>query len=105
LIYFIMYKRLIEKAIEDFNLRFNANCKLLELRDKEFDILFQGHICFTCGTYDYFEDLRIILEEKIGREVYLKEYKQNEDGSYIVTYTFERIEKPKRDIKITFYDE
>jgi len=100
-----MYKELIEKAIEDFNLKFNTNCRLLEIRDKEFDILFQGHICFTCGTYDYFEDLRIILEEKIGKEIYLKCYEQNEDGSYIVTYTFERVEKLKRDIKIVFYDE
>ncbi|RDD52325.1 hypothetical protein BA065_02335 [Nanoarchaeota archaeon NZ13-N] len=100
-----MHRQLIEKAIEDFNFKFNSNCRLLEIRDKEFDILFQGHICFTCGAYDYFEDLRIILEEKVGREVYLKEYRQNEDGGYIVTYTFERIEKPKRDIKIVFYDE
>ncbi|RIB35423.1 MAG: hypothetical protein BXU00_01495 [Candidatus Nanoclepta minutus] len=100
-----MYKGLIEKAIEGFNLKFNSECKLLGIRDKEFDILFRGHICFTCGAYDYFEDLRVILEERIGKKVYLKEYKQNEDGSYIVTYIFERIEKPKRDIKIIFYDE
>jgi len=85
----------IEQVIEEFNRLHKANCKLLEIKDDTIIVLFSGHICFTCGTYDYFEDLAVLLSEKLNEQL---------NGDYIVYYKpKEKIKQTKRDIKVIFF--
>lgn len=65
-------KEKIEKGIEEFNrLRApEANAKLIYFRNKILKVKFSGPFCLSCSVYDYFEDLRIFLEEqKIKSEI------------------------------------
>ena len=50
-------KSLIEKAVEEFNNLHKSECKVLDIKGDEIIILFKGHICWTCGTYDYFVEM------------------------------------------------
>lgn len=61
-----------------------AVAELIELKDKKFSIKFSGHMCFTCGTYDYFEDLVFELKE-IGLKTKIKNY-QNFGNYFLVDY-------------------
>ncbi len=98
-------KEKVEKAIKEFNNLHKAECKLLEIKNDTIKILFKGHICFTCGTYDYFEDLATIISEKLSKEYGVEKYEQREDGTYIVYYKpKEKIKEVKRDIKVFILD-
>ncbi|AAR38864.1 NEQ009 [Nanoarchaeum equitans Kin4-M] len=93
----------IEQVIEEFNRLHKANCKLLEIKDDTIIVLFSGHICFTCGTYDYFEDLAVLLSEKLNKQYGVEKYEQL-NGDYIVYYKpKEKIKQTKRDIKVIFF--
>ena len=99
----VIDKETILKAIKEFNRRFHADIKLLGINKEEFTVLFEGHLCFTCGTYDYFEDFAYILKEIANLDYAVKEYKQ-ESGKYIVTYApKEKVKATKRHIVIEFY--
>ncbi len=91
----------VEEAIKEFNNLHKAECKLLEIKDDTIKVLFKGHICWTCGTYDYFEDLAVMISEKTGIKLGVEKYEQQEDGSYIVYYKpKEKIKEVKRDIRV-----
>lgn len=56
---------IIEKAIEEYN-KYRSpevTAKLLSLNRNFFEIEFKGYFCYTCGFYDYFDDLKILLED------------------------------------------
>ena len=94
----------MEEAIKEFNNIFKSDCKLLDITNEEIKILFKGHICFTCGAYDYFEDLATKISEKLGKEYGIAKYEQRDDGSYVVHFKpKEKINEVKRDIKIFLY--
>lgn len=59
-------KEKIKKSIKEFNkLRApEANAKLISFKNKILEVKFNGPFCLSCGTYDYFEDLKIFLEEQ-----------------------------------------
>jgi hypothetical protein len=81
----IEYKKIL-MAIEKFNeIRVpEAKAELVEFKGNNFLIKFSGHMCFTCGTYDYFEDL--IYEFKDwGIAIKIKDY-QNFGDYYLVHY-------------------
>jgi len=59
---------IVKETINEFNSIHKANCKLLRVKGSEIEVLFEGHICFTCGAYDYFEDLAYMLSERLGKE-------------------------------------
>jgi hypothetical protein len=61
-----MISEVIAKAVKDFNkYRYpEAKAKLISLSKKSLKIEFTGPFCTTCGFYDYFDDFRLILEEK-----------------------------------------
>ena len=40
-----------------------ATAKLVSIDNNNLKIEFKGHFCFTCGFYDYFDDLRFLLED------------------------------------------
>jgi FAD synthase len=56
---------IVEKSINEFNKYRSpeATAKLIYLKKQSMKISFSGHFCFTCGYQDYFDDLRLILEE------------------------------------------
>jgi hypothetical protein len=79
-------KNIILKSILRFNeiRKPEAIAKLIKYKDKEFLVKFFGHMCFTCGTYDYFEDLMYELKE-IGINTKIKEF-YNFGDHFIVLY-------------------
>ncbi len=98
-------KKVVEEAVEDFNKRFAADLKVIKAEPNEVVVHFKGHICFTCGTYDYFEDLAYDLTERLGREYIVESYEQLEDGSYIVHYKpKELVKQRKREIHVYFIE-
>ncbi len=54
---------LVDKAINDYNKYRSpeAIAYLIDINGRYLTIKFEGSICFTCGFYDYFEDLIYIL--------------------------------------------
>ncbi len=66
----------IKGAIESFNKirKPEAIARLLEFKDKKFLVKFTGHMCFSCGVYDYFEDLMWELRD-LGIETKIESYK------------------------------
>jgi len=77
-------KRRIEEAIEEFN-RYRspeATAKLVKISKKNFKVDFSGPFCRTCGFYDYFDDLKIILEER-GILNKISKVEEKEDGSIV----------------------
>ena len=58
-------RKIIEKAIEEYNKYRSPEvaAKLISLDKKVFKIEFIGSFCRTCGFYDYFDDLKILLED------------------------------------------
>ncbi|MEM5790732.1 MAG: hypothetical protein QXP77_01645 [Candidatus Aenigmatarchaeota archaeon] len=59
-------KEKIKKGIEEFNkLRApETNAKLISFKNKILEVKFSGPFCLSCGVNDYFEDLKIFLEEQ-----------------------------------------
>jgi len=79
-------KERILKGIEKFNeIRSpEAVAELKELKRSQFLIKFSGHMCFTCGTYDYFDDLVYELRE-LGLKTKILNFK-NFGNYYLVSY-------------------
>jgi hypothetical protein len=86
------YEKIL-KAIEKFNeIRIpEAKAELIEFKENNFLIKFSGNMCFTCGTYDYFDDLLYELKD-VGLETKIKSFKNCGDY-YLVQYKL--IKKPK----------
>ncbi len=98
-------RSIVEEVVNDFNRRFATNLRILKADENEIVIHFRGHICFTCGTYDYFEDLAYELTEKLGREYVVESYEQLDDGTYIVHYKpKELVKERKREIHVYFIE-
>lgn len=79
-----------EEKVHDAIAAFNkykgaeANASLLSTTDREFVVCFSGHMCYTCGYHDYFDDLLNELEER-GVKAHIKTT-TDEDGKAIVTF-------------------
>ncbi len=59
------WKEILKKALSEYN-RYRAPEAIAKLKNSskdKFVIEFVGSYCHTCGFYDYFEDLQIILED------------------------------------------
>ena len=80
-------KEKIEKAIDEFNKYRSpeAVAKLLSVGKKSFKIEFTGPFCRSCGFYDYFDDLKIFLEEN-ELETKIEKIKETDEGG-IVQFT------------------
>ena len=80
-------KEKVENAIEEFN-RYRAPeaiAKLVRINKNELKVDISGTFCRTCGFYDYFDDLKIILEDKSIKSKVSK-IEEREDGA-IVSFT------------------
>lgn len=81
-------KSLVESAIEEYN-RFHGRESVAKLVEQKKDCVvveFSGSYCRTCGVNEYFEDLRINLEDRkiITR---IQRIKETENG-HIVEFNF-----------------
>jgi len=79
-------KKSIEDGIKEFNKWRSpeAKAKLISIENGKIKVKFSGPFCLSCGIYDYFEDLRIFLEEK-KIKVKIEKIEEKEDG-FLVTF-------------------
>ena len=84
-------KKIIEKAIKEYNKYRSpeATARLISINKESFKIEFTGTFCRTCGFYDYFDDLKISLEE-IGLKNKIAEIKEIDEGAVVKFTGFER---------------
>ena len=76
----------LERAIEEYN-RYHspeAHAQLLSAEGATFRVAFSGYFCHTCGVYDYFEDLQVILKDW-GLETRILEVEETPEGA-VVTF-------------------
>ena len=62
------YLEKINASILEYN-RYRVNlveAELKELDESSFVVFFDGSFCETCGYYDYYEDLQVLLEDDYG---------------------------------------
>ncbi|MEL9990874.1 MAG: hypothetical protein QXP98_10290 [Thermoproteus sp.] len=81
-------KRALSKFRELFGAE--AEVELLEVGPELVRARFGGNMCYTCGTYDYFEDFAYILSDESGEEWIVASYQQLDGGEYLVEF------KPRR---------
>ncbi|MEM2955080.1 MAG: hypothetical protein QW625_03990 [Candidatus Nanoarchaeia archaeon] len=83
-------KKLVLSAIEEYNKCHSpeATAELKEI-GKNFSVIkFFGPFCRSCGVYEWFEDFRIEIEEKIKFPVKIKEIREGKNESYVVKFAF-----------------
>jgi len=81
-------RRQAEAAVEEFNKYRSpeAVARLIEFDERHVKIELSGPFCRSCGLYDYFDDLKIELEEKIGGPIEISKIEGGEGVGYLVTY-------------------
>ncbi len=96
----------VSSAVDRFRKMFGAEAAVdvIEAGAEVVVARFSGHMCYTCGTYDYFEDFAELLSD-CGEKWAVESYVQHDDGSYTVTFRpAAKVEKSKRQIKIVIYE-
>lgn len=75
---------IIEKAIDEYNKYRSpeATARILSIDQKFLEIEFTGSFCHTCGVYDYFDDLKILLEN-VGIKTKIVEVKEIDEGTIV----------------------
>jgi len=75
----------IGKAVAEFNKYRSpeATAKPISVKEKSLSVEFTGPFCRTCGFRDYFEDFRLILEEK-GLKTKTFEIKETKEGAEVI---------------------
>jgi superoxide reductase len=79
-------KKKKEETIQEYN-KYRmpeAKAKLISFNKEYFKIEFKGSFCYSCGFYDYFDDLKILLKEK-GLKTEITNIKEIDEGA-IVTF-------------------
>ncbi|MEM2986785.1 MAG: hypothetical protein QXV60_01630 [Nitrososphaerota archaeon] len=82
----IFTKEEIERVIEEYN-KYRvpeAEARLISFDKEYLKVEFKGSFCYSCGFYDYFDDLKILLEEK-GLKTKIINIKEINEGA-IVTF-------------------
>jgi hypothetical protein len=77
-------RHIVETAIREYNKYHSpeATAKLISMNEGFFKIEFTGSFCQTCGFYDYFDDYKILLEEK-GLNVDVFEIIEIDEGAVV----------------------
>ena len=79
----------LEKALSDGVRDFNdyrapkVTARLKSCDGKSFAIEFRGSFCETCGFYDYFDDLRIVLEDEFSLRTEIAEVEEVPGGANV----------------------
>ena len=83
-------RNILENAVTEYNKYHSpeVKAKRVSLKEKTFTIAFTGSFCHTCGFYDYFDDYKILLEEK-GLNASIAEITEIDEGAVV---TFEVVE-------------
>ncbi|AEA13257.1 hypothetical protein TUZN_1797 [Thermoproteus uzoniensis 768-20] len=92
-----------ERAVARFREIFGAEAEveILEAGRDFVKAKFGGNMCYTCGTYDYFEDFAYMLGDEAGEEWAVSGYEQLDSGEYVVEFRPKRlVERATRHIKI-----
>ncbi len=76
----------VHEAIKDYNKYrgIEAQAELIKIDRSRVLVKIEGILCYTCGFYDWIEDLKYELEEKINREVRIEGVLEERPGRYIV---------------------
>ena len=84
-IYMIPNKKDIESAIQQYKqYRINlVEAELIETNDTSFVVFFDGSFCETCGYFDYYEDLQVLLEDEYDVNSRIVEIKHVEKGDLV----------------------
>ncbi|MEM2109557.1 MAG: hypothetical protein QW327_03615 [Candidatus Odinarchaeota archaeon] len=79
----------ISTTIKEFNKYTGAEiqAKLISSDKNTFTIRFYGSFCYTCGLIDYFEDFKLLLQEKTGLKFKIQDYKETDQDTYLVKYS------------------
>ena len=75
----------INAGIHEYN-RYRMNlveAELKELDEASFLVFFDGSFCETCGYYDYYEDLQVLLEDDYGVNSRIIEINHIEKGDLV----------------------
>ncbi len=81
----IHFDEKIESAINEYNM-FRVNLVEAVLREKDetgFKVFFDGSFCETCGYYDYYDDLQVLLEDEYGLNFRIVEIIHVEKGDLV----------------------
>ncbi|MEM3712654.1 MAG: hypothetical protein QXR97_03850 [Thermoproteota archaeon] len=80
------------KAINEYNKYHSpeAKAKLIKISEKGFTVDFEGLFCFSCGVYDYFEDLIYELKNFVDEDVEILSFKEYGPDKIRVKYGFKR---------------
>jgi len=98
----------VGEALSKFKAVFGAEAEVevLEAAGDRVAARFGGNMCYTCGTYDYFEDFAYFLSDCAGEDWGVESYTQNPDGTYTVVFRPRRlIGKRVRHVVIRIGDE
>ena len=78
-------KNKIESALDQYNIyRVNLiRAELKEYTENDMTIFFDGFFCETCGYYDYFEDLQVLLEDEYSINSKIMEIEQTDNGDLV----------------------
>ncbi|MCW4040789.1 MAG: hypothetical protein NWE83_08585 [Candidatus Bathyarchaeota archaeon] len=79
----------IHQTINEYNKYHTpvVTAHLSEYDQLSYCILFTGSFCHTCGFYDYFDDLRFLLEDH-GIHTTISEITETDTGAYV---SFQRV--------------
>jgi len=77
-------KEKIDKAIKKFNKYRSpeAVAEMLSFLGDSFEVEFSGPFCQSCGSYDYFDDFKVDLEE-FGLSVKVKNIEETDEGAIV----------------------
>jgi len=75
----------IQNAIQRYNYyRTNiVKAELVKYNSNKLTIRFDGYFCQTCGYYDYFEDLQILLEDDFSIKTKIENIGNSEKGDIV----------------------
>ena len=76
----------IQSAINQYNI-YRKNLVQAELREITMNniiVFFHGIICETCGYYDYYDDLQILLEDEFDVNTNIVEINHVENGDVVI---------------------
>jgi len=78
-------KLILQKAVAKYN-KYRSpevTARVLSGNERLFEIEFKGPFCHTCGFYDYFDDLRALLED-FGIKTKVTEVKEIDEGAIVI---------------------
>ncbi len=83
------FKEKLHTALQEYN-KYRAPeaiAELVQVGDNWFTVFFKGSFCYSCGVYDYIDDLRVLLEDFELKTCI--EHLEERDEGILVTFTVE----------------